>query len=369
MVMQLDTTRPPDTLQPLVAPHERVLGLDIVRSVAIILVMVSHWANNLGVWYGVTVPQDVFFSGEIGVDLFFALSGFLIGRILIGIMANRPSWRSLLTFLSRRWLRTLPVYFTCLLLLAVFFPPETGLAAHLVRFASMTQNLTRPMPADFWFAVSWSLTVEEWFYLLFGTACIAGAMLMPRRWALFLPLAAILILPAMLRLAIPGFSDWSTGYAKMVPFRLDEIGYGVLLAWLSTQRNWIFRHPLLPLLAGLSLIACAWLALLPIPFHYYVVFQHTLAVIGCALCIPAALRIRTAPRWLGFAARHVSRLSYVLYLVHLTILVEIAQALWWIHRISTTTAVLIALVGPFLVAELLSRTIEQPFMRMRPRQV
>ena len=348
--------------------RERVLGLDMLRSLAIVLVLVSHFANSVSIWYGLAPPRTVILLGDLGVELFFALSGFLIGRILLDIVRQAPTLRSLRTFLVRRWMRTLPAYLAWLLVLAVLFPPPAHLGWYLLRFATMTQNLARPMPADYWFAVAWSLSVEEWFYLLFGSAAIIAVIALRRRWAIWLPLAAMLLGPFVLRLCVPAYLDFATGFSKMVPFRLDEIGYGVVLAWFSTRRAAMFAHPVLPMLIGLFLVAAGLWWILPLPSRLMVIAREQLAAIGFALCIPAALRIRSAPRWLARTSLHVSRLSYCLYLVHLTLLVDVAQDLWLRHRVSATGALAIAALGSLAAAELLSRCVERPFMQWRPRQ-
>ena len=51
----------------------RSLGLDFLRAIAILMVLVSHWANNIGYWFQVQAPNEVFFGGDVGVGLFFAL--------------------------------------------------------------------------------------------------------------------------------------------------------------------------------------------------------------------------------------------------------------------------------------------------------
>jgi peptidoglycan/LPS O-acetylase OafA/YrhL len=328
--------------------------------------MVSHYTNNVSFWFGIKPSNRVFFSGDLGVELFFALSGFLIGRILLDIADRDPSWRNLRVFLVRRWMRTLPLYWLWLIVIALAYPPAAHLGAYLLRFGTLTQNLDRPMTNDFWYAVSWSLTIEEWFYILFGVGVILATRLIRRPWAFWIPLLVLLTVPAALRLCVPGFADWSNGLNKVVPFRLDEIGYGVVAAWLYTRRSWIFRHPCLPLLAGLALVAAMWLG--PVQSPLYQALRYNVTVVGCALCLPAAIRVRNLPPPLAAAARTLSRQSYALYLVHLTLLVDLAQGLWWRHRISAPAAVALAVVLPFVVAELASRWIEQPIMRRRPRQ-
>lgn len=349
--------------------RERVLGLDVLRSMAILLVVASHYLNNMAFWYGVTTGPRVSFSGDLGVDMFFALSGFLIGRIVLDIVSRSPTKRDLIVFLVRRWMRTVPAYLMWLVVITVCFPPATDPVRNLVQFATFTQNLFQPMPPGYWFAVSWSLTIEEWFYLLFGCGAIVTVALVHRREAIWATLAILLVGPLLLRLSTPAKHFIDAGYIKMVPFRLDEIGYGVVFAWLYARRSWIFRtRSPIPWMVGLGLIAEAWLELLPAPQSLFVAVRNDLAVVGCALCIPVAMRVRTAPTWLDAAARYTSRLSYSIYLVHETVLVDVAQGLWWYKRISSFEAILISVIGALVLAELMSRLVEQPLMRRRPRQ-
>ena len=348
--------------------HGRSVGLDIARSLAILLVVFSHYTYYITSWYGLTPVHAWFFTGDLGVELFFALSGFLIGRILLEIARTDPSWRSLGAFLVRRWMRTLPAYWAWLAVLAVAFPPADHLWKHLLQFGSLTQNLVTPMPMDGWFAVSWSLTIEEWFYILFAVGAVASVRLLGRPQAIWLPVALLLIVPFAARLATPSLVDWPNGLTKLVPLRLDEIGYGVVMAGLYARRSWIFRYPLLPLACGLGLIVATWFYLLPISFPFYVESQFNICVLGCALCLPAALSIRRVPRWLGATARTLSRLSYSLYLIHLTVLGDVAQRLVSLQIVRPALAIVIAVVLPVLLAELMSRCIEQPMMRLRPAQ-
>ena len=82
----------------------RNLGLDVVRSIAILLVMGCHYGNTFLFWLGVQDPQRYGAApGFYGVELFFVLSGFLIGRILLNIATTRPTGEQLLVFLTRRW--------------------------------------------------------------------------------------------------------------------------------------------------------------------------------------------------------------------------------------------------------------------------
>jgi peptidoglycan/LPS O-acetylase OafA/YrhL len=348
-------------------PHAgaRNLGLDVIRAAAILLVLTAHWSNNISAWLGITPNPRLFFSGGLGVDLFFALSGFLIGRILIAEAGREASWRNLGVFLVRRWMRTLPLYFLVLAVLLVFFPPPELPLRYALKYATLSQNLWKPMPPGWWFSVSWSLTVEEWFYLLFGCAAFASFRFFPRRWAIWPPTLLFIAAPLALRLLVPAFAT-NPALSPVVFFRLDAIAYGVALAQLHHQGSALFRRPLVALATGLSLIAMLWAGYVHGPRPWAQALFYDASIVGCVLLLPAALRLRTLPRGLEAAARTVSAQSYGLYLIHLTVLVQVAQALRYAHHWPLPVCLAIATVGPFVLSWLSFRYLESPILRLRP---
>jgi peptidoglycan/LPS O-acetylase OafA/YrhL len=76
------------------APSGRRIGLDLVRAAAILFVLASHCGDIFANWLGGRAPEWLSVSGFFGVELFFVLSGFLIGRLLLGIIAEPPSLRA-----------------------------------------------------------------------------------------------------------------------------------------------------------------------------------------------------------------------------------------------------------------------------------
>lgn len=329
---------------------------------AILMVLTSHWISHFGYWFDVSVPAVVDIVGDTGVEIFFALSGFLIGRILIDIASKRPAWRDLGVFLIRRTMRTLPLYFLWLMVLLCLFPPEHDAVVNALRFITLTQNLLAQMPPDYYFAVSWSLTIEEWFYLLFATALIFLSRRIGGAWALGCCLAVFMLAPLLLRIVCQQ-------RGAMVFFRIDEIAYGVLMAHLYLKQSWVFRQPWIPFGAGLALLAAALCSVLPIPAGLTVALTSNAEVIGGALCLPAALRLSRAAAWIETPVRWIAARSYALYLMHLTLLVDIAERqLFEPGLVSPVVCVIVAVALPFPLAELSFRFLEAPLLRRRPNQ-
>ena len=145
-------------------PTKRDFGLDTLRAAAILSVLALHLRDCVP---GIPAALDaVFARGWLGVDLFFVLSGFLISRQLVSLPNARPG-----PFWVRRWTRTLPLYFVVLFVYAVIKPrvfgfPFTG----DWRFIFFLQNFGN-IPD---FVQSWSLCIEEQFYVFFPLFFLAA---------------------------------------------------------------------------------------------------------------------------------------------------------------------------------------------------
>ena len=134
----------------------RNFGLDCVRAIAIFMVLLSH-ARQAFTDPDIGLPLT--FGGWFGVELFFALSGFLIGTILIKLFNNGATQSRLGRFWFRRWMRTLPSYFFILIFYWMFFGQVQYSDFILLQWPINHNQGVVP--------VSWSLAVEEWFYIIF----------------------------------------------------------------------------------------------------------------------------------------------------------------------------------------------------------
>jgi peptidoglycan/LPS O-acetylase OafA/YrhL len=226
----------------LASPREHVPELDGVRGIACLLVITLHcFVGQLTSEFYFGPPH--FLSGVFvvlagGVDFFFVLSGFLIGGILLDSRSASNFFR---VFWARRAARILPVYVLLLgsYVAALSFSPlfnAPWVGAWLLHeplmplwsYATFTQNYLMAAAGDtgaFWIAITWSLAVEEQFYLVFPVLIY----LVPKRGLVVLALAS-LVFAALLRTYL--WSRSGTFYAGYfpTPARVDTLMFGFLSA-------------------------------------------------------------------------------------------------------------------------------------------
>src|SRR4051812_21992985 len=229
----------------------RIFGLDLLRAVAILAVVATHTRVFL-------LPHFPGLSrigfGTFGVELFFVLSGFLIGGILLNLGDTLAHPRTLVTFWYRRWMRTLPNY-VLFLAIAVVAQLATGRnPPRLDSYLFFGQNLVRPIPP--FFAESWSLAVEEWFYLAFPLLLAIVLRWRRVRRAFVAVALVLLIVPPILRVVWLEGGMAEEGMREIVILRLDALMYGVLAAWLARENPDAWRRARWPAVTlGLVLLA------------------------------------------------------------------------------------------------------------------
>jgi peptidoglycan/LPS O-acetylase OafA/YrhL len=352
--------------------HARNFGLDLARLLACSLVLLAHLGAIFVPIFGGQPPVFLLLSAYWGVELFFVLSGFLIGRLLFAIAETDPTPRGWLIFMVRRWMRTLPLYFLWLLVLPLALPPPEHLARHLLMFATMTQNLAWPMPRDEWFNVSWSLTIEEWFYLLFSAAMLFAVAVTRSRRAIWAVIALFLVVPAAARLWRGDTPDFEHEIFHVVLLRLDAIAYGVALARLQVQGSIVFRHPVVAFVLGVALVAAFWIQAadhvwLKLTAPHYMLVQMTFGSVGLCLFLAGVAALRTRIRPLAWFVGMGSRLSYGIYITHLTIIAAVA---WYAvgHNKNGAFIAYVSLPLIVLLPYATYRLVEAPIMARRPSQ-
>jgi peptidoglycan/LPS O-acetylase OafA/YrhL len=360
-------------IDPRFADRERQPGLDLLRALAIVVVVIYH----AGIM-GFPLPGVAHRFGWIGVDLFFVLSGYLIGGQLLTPIA-RGEGIKLGRFFARRALRILPAY---LVILAIYFllPPwrEYPEMFPLWKFLLSVQNIG--LRGGTAFSHAWSLAVEDQFYLLLPLVLLL--VIRSRRAAMIIP-CAIVLGGLALRwflarqnlgnggVSYRGFQTWIY-YATST--RLDPLVFGVVIAAVEKFRpHWWQR--LLNLapwlwLPGLALIVSAFLIEVPeVITVTAAVWQFPLIALGMAALLVCSVSPRLPFRRFKIpGAAFIASIAYSAYLIQKLVIHFVAQ-FCSAHDIALTSAV--ALVGVqicvYAAAIILFFAVERPFLQLRHR--
>ncbi|HRI80839.1 MAG TPA: acyltransferase [Opitutaceae bacterium] len=319
--------------------ESRVKGLDGLRGVAILAVLFSH----LTVYEGSAWLTNLAELGSRGVDLFFALSGYLIFERLQHVR-NQPGW--LQDFWLRRAAKIVPVYAFVLLGVYVVLPPLLGLTGFSTKpaaqigvlgdwpwYATFTSNVLNIREGRFLnpaIDVAWSLAVEVQFYLLATLAFVVRRNGGPKSFWLLLALFALLVRLA----AVAAGFNWIQILA-CTPARLDAFIAGIAL---------VFSRSRLP--RWLQILGLGGLAMCALPPWsreglWGMTIGYSWVALGCAVLIDLARQ----PAATHFCSRVltgrflciVGALSYTLYLVHVPIRAALRDLLLPPERILDST--------------------------------
>jgi len=363
----------------------RIYGLDILRAMAILFVLYSHGINY---FKDLPIYKSLNIGRFDGVAIFFVLSGYLIGKILIKTFSDGNfSFGKLKNFWLRRWLRTLPNYFFVLIILLILRAiAYRSLPDSWFEYFFFVQNLTGAHPV--FFGEAWSLSVEEWFYLLFPLAMlfIARLRFVSLKFATLCTCAVFIVFSTIMRFHFYlEFDGLEAKYAytyirKVVITRFDSIVFGVIMAYIHFHfpKRWVkFKN--IGLVLGLILMLL-W-KLLVIFRHdlgmstlYLAVFSFSLLAIGTSLVIPFFEQIKNGKGLFFKFITITSLTSYSLYLINLALVQEYTISALNNYILPETSKSLqpivntvLFLVLSYLGSVILYNLIEQPFMKLRDR--
>lgn len=363
--------------------NERIFGLDCLRAIAILMVVSSHllWIfpkkNNL-----ISFFFELF--GFWGVELFFVLSGFLIGSILFQLYVYQNfTLQSVFLFLKRRWFRTLPNYYL-VLIINLFIAFLIGYEVESIgSYFVFLQNFSAIAPA--FFPESWSLSVEEYTYLLLPIALFIGNFIIARNKSkIFLSIVLLLLSVFFFAKVIFNISHpvsdlnyWNLNLKSVVVYRIDAILIGVLACWFCINYNsfWIkFKMylafigviVLLFLLFGISSLN---LRIEQNPF-FWNVFYLPLTSIGFAFFFPFFSEWKLSNSFFKIPVEFVSKVSYSIYLLHYSIILQLMKHFVNTEILSTSAKYFFTfcyLVVTFLLSYVFYRFYEKPMMDLRDK--
>ncbi|MEO8235141.1 MAG: acyltransferase [Flavobacterium sp.] len=361
----------------------RMFGLDVIRAIAILLVLFSH------VYYLIDSTNPLVISlsglsGFAGVELFFVLSGYLIGSILLRqYITDNFSLQSVFVFLKRRWFRTLPNYYLILFVnlgIAFFlgYPSQ-----YWYKYFYFFQNF-KTYSIGF-FSESWSLSIEEWTYILlpfslFFTLKIGNKL--SKKWTFLSTIFLLIILAHILRFFNMKNSDistmevWNTNLKSIVIYRFDTILYGVLLAWLHQfYTHFLNTYKIYFLILAMNLFVLQFVILnvlgvdiMSSPMYFHV-FYFTLSSVIFFLALPYFIFWKNSQSVFFASVTFISKTSYAVYLIHYSIVAVIFKYILskFSFQFPSILILFIYFGITFLLSYILYRFYEKPIMNLRDK--
>ena len=380
----------------------RILELDGLRALAIALVLGCHYEGFARLAHG--LPE----MGWVGVDVFFALSGYLITSILLGLRGRQTPYK---TFYSRRFIRILPPYFAVVLSLlmlgwhghwlahnaarnqllflqglssstlkpvvAFFTHPSLSYLTPLTLLAGRLPQGVAGLPAKLSnvFGTYWSLSIEEYFYVLWAPIVLR----MPRRWIVYTGLAVCLIEP-LLR----WISNNELSYFGLF-FRFDALIYGAFLSLALEQWRHSKAEELVRYLSAAALLAFTGLASILFALRPFagreVRASGLVLVVGlpfisiAATAVVGLLVLKANTGWWPAKLLRsrpfqvVGTVSYTMYLVHIVAATIVAKLLATLHLAPASLLAACLAAGLTLAwAQLAWRYLENPLLQWKDRR-
>ncbi|WP_083464789.1 acyltransferase family protein [Marinifilum fragile] len=360
----------------------RLHGLDHLRAIAIILVMIFHYGRGIPEWL-----EPIRKIGWTGVDLFFVLSGYLIGFQLLKEFKG-SSKINLKRFYMKRLFRIVPAYLAILVLYYSLGSLREGSGLPpLWKFLTFTQNYGLDSQTQKSFSHAWSLCVEEQFYLLMPISIILFFQTRLQKLAPYLMLALIGV---GILLRIYNWNEFVQPFIEsgsrrlMVQGLLEKVYYpshnrmdgliiGVLIASIFNHKpgwqNFLNKYGNLSLLLGLVLFLLAYQVCESLLSFEAMVYGLPLISLAYGFIVmgaisPTSILYKLKSRFTFVMAT----LSYAIYLSHKQVyhLVKILladidnefiqQNVFWI-------CLILAVIGGLI----LHLFIEKPFMKLRDR--
>lgn len=355
---------------------ERKVGLDILRALAILIVVEQHGRAIINEVF----PQFNLLGSTDGVDIFFVLSGFLIGGIII--RDNRNNSFDINYFLGRRWYRTLPNFYVALLLslvIYIVFTENKLIDIKLIfQTAFFIQNYIGPFENYAFFSEAWSLSIEEHFYLTFSLLLFIFIKLKVKESVLYtmIVLTVIAFVSRIIiakSIIIGDYGTYNSSIRTIIPCRLDSLTLGVLMSYFKDKFYSVFSNRFNSFLMFLiGLFFCIYFDrtyLLTAPITPFVIMFHSLLFsFGVALLLPFLDSLKMRDSVLKSSILFISKISYSMYLYHNFIFAQpISQLVYDMNYAMKIYFYIIYWIFVISVSFFMFTFLEMPFLKIRDK--
>jgi len=335
--------------------NNRKPSIDIYRGIAIILVVLFHF-------------KDIITIGFIGVDLFFVISGYLVSGVLIKelFIKKKVNWKS---FLIKRVTKILPSYYFFLaggliiarIVLLPEFPEQVISIDKISNFILFYANYDMPLSRSF--ALTWSICVEEHFYLflisfilIVNTITISLKKKKIFKWTIL----SLIIISILFKIA-GQINEWETYISTHM--RMDALFLGVLLAYqekiegINTNHNTLNR-----IIGGVLFILSVYLFYSYEEVDYTNGILHTIVPISFYFIIKGTLYCEFNHFTI---IRYIAYYSYNWYLWHVLVGFIILNK----FNLPTYLSIITYLLVSFTIAVLITKLIEEPIIKLRSKLI
>jgi len=360
----------------------RIFGLDLMRVIAIMMVLFSHVSSVF--FESNHIITNVFeFVGLHGVEVFFVLSGFLIGNILLKTLNKGGfSVKEVFSFWIRRWFRTLPLYFLILLVnIILFYFLQNGFPEKIWQFPVFLQNFFSEHPL--FFPEAWSLSVEEFAYVL-SPIIIWGfyKVLRTTQKAFLISTLSLVVIFVLTKVIfyLKNINEslsiiyWDNSLKEVVLYRLDAIYYGFMIAYLHFYHtNWLKYNRYRLFFSGCILLLLNHVMFLTNSmqveqsFYLDVLFLPVNSITIC-MFLPFLYYLRCSFQITQNVIYKISIYSYSIYLLHYTFVLGLLNVIYPIKGLSLLQKIVYAAVYigvTVILSSIVYNLFEKPMTNLR----
>lgn len=347
--------------------NERVYSLDFLRGMAAFAVAIPHF---LSIEYSQTIELEII--SILSVEIFFALSGFVLAPQIIYCLTE-PNMINLRIFLVRRWIRTVPLFL--LALLAMTFLTRQNFGGDFIRYGIYSSNLWAQLNTVDYFQTAWSLSIEEWFYIVFpilGMIARYKSRMEQTRFLFNFSILFILLI-FLIRSVFGDFDNWGDSVRRITIFRLDAIAFGFLI--------FLLLYKVQRCVEIYKLVSLTFLTVMITGFISYEtarliastgtnwaknLFPFISAILGCSLVL---LFYQLDPifrknKIMKMMAIYLGKMSYSIYLLQIVV----ATLIHHFFKIESVVANLFVYIFSLLLVSMaIYNWFEKPLLKARPK--
>ena len=339
---------------------KRYSNIDQLRFIAALTVAMAHLIISK---QGLSLNLEILSS--ISVEVFFIISGFVLAPQILKV-SQSENINNYKIFLIRRWYRTIPLYILSLVLTSIII--GQFLSFDFFKYLFFIQNFFKIVVNIDYFSISWSLSVEEWFYFIFPLfllICIKFSKFNNHKFIIYASIVFIIII-FLLRFINIEDEEWGSSVRRIVIYRLDSIVFGFILYFYRDKISDKFFNKI-SLLIGIILTSVILYKILEINAFknlilYKIIFHYIVAIWGSLVVLFFyIIDKKIENNYLIKFNLFLGKISYSIYLFHLLIIYIIS-----LLNISILFTIFIFLLTQILISSLLYYYFEKPILKLRP---